>query len=142
MRSVANILSRKGSGVTVVSPNTPVIQALEIMAKENIGSVVVMEEATYLGIVTERDYSRKVILKGKNSAQTTVAEIMTTNLPEVQMNTKVDECMKLLSAHNVRYLPVIEHKKLVGIVSINDVVKETILQQQETIQHLESYIQS
>jgi CBS domain-containing protein len=141
MRSVSAVLSRKGSIVTNVSPGTLVAEALEIMAEKNIGSVVVMENDKYLGIMTERDYSRKVILKGKNSADTKVSEIMSTDLPSVNPSDSIEHCMELMTTKNIRYMPVFENNKLSGIISMSDVVKETILSQKETIDHLQNYIQ-
>src|SRR5262250_698084 len=106
MRSVSSVLGRKGTIVTNVSPETTVLDALKIMAEKNIGSVVVMDNERYLGIMTERDYSRKVILKGKNSTDTKVAEIMTNDLPSVRPSDTIDHCMELMSAKNIRYMPV------------------------------------
>ena len=142
MRSVSAVLSRKGSKVASVLPSTPVADALQIMADKNIGSVVVMENDQYLGIMTERDYSRKVILKGKNSADTTVSEIMSSDLPSVKPSDTIDHCMQLMTHQNIRYMPVFDGGKLAGIISMSDVVKETILAQKDTIDHLQSYIQS
>ena len=126
----------------VVTPDTKVIEALNIMAEKNIGSVLVMDGGEYLGIITERDYSRKVALKHKSSVDTKVSEIMTTNLPSVNPGDSVEHCMLLMSDKNIRYLPVFDGNRLTGIISMSDVVKETILQQKETISHLESYIHS
>ena len=142
MRTVANILTRKGNSVVKVEPSTSVIDALKIMADKNIGSVVVMDGTTFLGIMTERDYSRKVVLKGRSSDHTTVADIMSSEFPMISSNHNIDRCMKLISGHNLRYLPVIDKGQLSGIISINDVVTETILSQDETISHLQNYIQS
>jgi CBS domain-containing protein len=142
MRSVSALLSRKGANVTYVSPDITVVQALEIMAEKNIGSVVIMENDRYLGIMTERDYSRKVILKGKNSSDTKVSEIMSTDLPSVRPADSIEHCMALMTSRNIRYMPVFEGNHLSGIISMSDVVKETILAQKDTINHLESYIQS
>jgi CBS domain-containing protein len=142
MKSVSAVLSRKGATVMSVPPSTIVAEALKIMAEKNIGSVVVMENDQYLGIMTERDYSRKVILKGKNSSDTTVAEIMSTDLPSVKPSDTIDYCMELMTNKNIRYMPVFDNNKLSGIISMSDVVKETILAQRETIEHLHSYIQS
>lgn len=143
MKKVADILSHKGSRITSVSPETTVIEALRIMADQNIGSVLVLEDEQYKGIMTERDYSRKVILKGKSSTDTKVAEIMTNDLPHVTPQDTIEFCMQLLSDKNIRYLPVFDNgTTLCGIVSINDVVKETILTQQETITHLKDYLHS
>jgi len=142
MKKVADILSHKGSHITSVSPGTTVLEALKIMAGQNIGSVLVLEGGQYQGIMTERDYSRKVILKGKSSTDTPVAEIMSTDLPHVNPHDTIEFCMQLLSDKNIRYLPVFDKGALCGIISINDVVKETILTQQETISHLKDYLHS
>ncbi len=142
MRKVSDILRRKGDRVVTVSPAVTVIAALEIMANQNIGSVVVMENGSFAGILTERDYSRKVILKGRHSNDTLVGEIMTTDFPHVNKDDTIETCMQLMSSQKLRYLPVMENGQLVGIISINDVVTETILNQAETINHLQNYIQS
>jgi CBS domain-containing protein len=142
MRKVSDILGRKGASAVAVAPDTKVIEALSIMAEKNIGSLLVMDGGEYLGIITERDYSRKIALRHKSSVDTKVSEIMTTNLPAVNPSDSVEYCMQLMSDKNIRYLPVFEKNLLAGIVSMSDVVKETILQQKETIGHLESYIHS
>lgn len=142
MKNVSAVLSRKGAKIVSVAPATLVAEALRIMAEKNIGSVVVMENDQYLGIMTERDYSRKVILKGKNSSDTKVAEIMSDDLPSVKPSDSIDHCMELMTNQNIRYMPVFENNKLSGIISMSDVVKETILSQKETIDHLQNYIQS
>jgi CBS domain-containing protein len=112
------------------------------MADKNIGSVLVMNGEDYLGLMTERDYSRKVILKGKSSNETIVSEIMTTDLPAVKPTDSIEHCMQLLSEKYIRYLPVFDNAKLAGIISINDVVKEIILSQEETISNLKDYLYS
>lgn len=142
MNRIKNILSRKGHKAISVSPDTSVIDALKVMAENNIGSVVVMQDGKFMGIITERDYSRKVILKGKNSTDTKVSEIMTAEFPDLKPSDTVEHCMELMTQTNIRYLPVFEDKKLTGIISISDVVKETIIVQQETIAHLDNYINS
>jgi CBS domain-containing protein len=142
MKTVGSILNRKGVSAIAVAPDTPVIEALRIMAEKNIGSVLVMDGGEYLGIITERDYSRKVILKDKSSAETKVAEIMSTGLPFVSPSDTVEKCMQLMTDKNIRYLPVFNNNSLEGIISMSDVVKETILSQKETIKQLESYIHS
>ncbi len=142
MQTVSSLLLRKNRKPVFVAPDTPVIEALKIMAEKNIGAVIVMDHDAYRGIVTERDYSRKVALKGKNSATTTVGEIMTTDFPAVKPSDTIDHCMESMSTRNIRYMPVFENDKLTGIVSMSDVVQETILAQKETIAHLHSFIQS
>lgn len=142
MNKVSDILSRKGISVASVKPDTSVIDALRLMAEKNIGSVVVAENDQFLGILTERDYSRKVILMGRNSSLTPVSEIMSADFPSVAMTDSIEHCMQLMSARHIRYLPVMVDNKLAGIVSMNDVVTETILTQKETITQLENYLQS
>lgn len=142
MNKVSDILTRKGTEAISVKPSTTVFEALQLMAEKNIGSVIVMEEDKYVGIVTERDYSRKVILKGKNSESVLVSEIMSTDLPHVKPQDSIEHCMELMSGNNVRYLPVFENDNLSGIISITDVVKQTISTQQDTIDHLKNYINS
>jgi len=140
MTKVSSILARKGSHAVSVQTDTKVYDALKIMSDKNIGSLVVLDGEKYAGILTERDYSRKVILLGKHSDDTTVGEIMSTDLPTVNPNDTVERCMQLMSDKNIRYLPVFDNDKLSGIVSISDVVTETILQQKETISQLQNYI--
>jgi CBS domain-containing protein len=142
MKKVSHILSHKGSRITSVTPDTTVLEALRIMADQNIGSVMVLEGSHYMGIMTERDYSRKVILKGKSSTDTPVSEIMSMDFPAITPQDTVEFCMQLMSDKNIRYLPVFEGNTLCGIVSINDVVRETILTQEETITHLKDYLHS
>jgi CBS domain-containing protein len=142
MNHVKDILSRKGKNAISVLPDTTVLDALKVMADNNIGSVMVMKDEKYLGIVTERDYSRKVILKGKNSTDTHVSEIMSSDLPHIKPDDTIEHCMELMTNSNIRYLPVFKNDHLEGIISITDVVKETILKQQQTIKHLDSYINS
>ena len=142
MNKVSAILARKGNAAINVLPETTVLDAIKLMAEKNIGSVVVMENDHFLGIVTERDYSRKVILNGKHSVDTKVSEIMSEDLPNVKPNDSIELCMALMTQQNIRYLPVFDNNMLCGIISMSDVVKETILAQKETISHLENYIRS
>jgi CBS domain-containing protein len=142
MNTVGLVLKRKNFSPVTISSDATVIEALQVMADKNIGSLVVMDGDSYLGIVTERDYSRKVILKGKSSTDTKVTEIMSTDQPRISPSDKLEYCMEIMSDKNIRYLPVFENNRLTGIISMSDVVKETILSQKETIDHLQSYIQS
>ena len=142
MKKVADFLSRKGKNITNVSADTSVLDALKIMADQNIGSVMIMNGDQYLGILTERDYSRKVVLKGKSSTDTKVSEIMSSDIPRITPNDTIEYCMQLMSDKNIRYLPVFDGESLSGIISINDVVKETILAQAETITQLKDYLHS
>ena len=140
MKKVSDILSRKGRQITYVTPQTTVLDALKLMALQNIGSVMVLENGNFLGIMTERDYSRKVVLKGKSSTDTPVVEIMSTGFPKITPQDTIEFCMQLLAEKNIRYLPVYEAGNLAGIISVNDLVKETILSQEETIIHLKNYL--
>jgi len=142
MKKVSDILARKGLSVIAVTPQTTVIDALKIMAEKSIRSILVIEGETYLGILTERDYARKVILKGKSSTETKISEIMSIGLPRITPENSIDVCMHLMSENNIRYLPVFENDRICGIVSINDVIKAVIANHEDTISHLESYIHS
>lgn len=142
MSKISDILTRKGSKAISVSPETSVLDALKVMAENNIGSVVVKENGKFAGIITERDYSRKVVLKGKNSSDTKVREIMMTEFPLLKPSDSIEYCMELLTKNNIRYLPVFKDSDLAGIISISDVVTETIHFQQQTINHLHDYIHS
>lgn len=142
MKSVSHIFHRKGTNNITVTPETLVLDALKIMADRNIGSVVVMRQQKYCGLFTERDYARKVILQGKSSNELQVSEIMSEYLPQVSLQHKLEECMEIMTGHNIRYLPVFEQETFIGVISIIDVVRETILAQKETIEQLHSYIHS
>ena len=140
MKKVIDILAQKGSYVVSVSPESKIISALQIMQEKNIGSVVVLDRGKYVGILTERDYARKVVLLDKNSSDTSVAEIMTTDLPWIDRTTSLETCMMIMSEKNIRYLPVVEQGELMGIISINDLIRSTIKKHLETIEHLKNYI--
>jgi len=140
MPTVADIFKRKGFRNVTVEPNTNVLDALRLMADKNIGSVVVMKAEQYVGLFTERDYARKVILQGKSSSEIPVSEIMSEDFPVVAPTHTLEECMEIMTRHNIRYLPVFELDAYFGIISIIDVVKETIHVQQDCIEHLQNYI--
>lgn len=140
MIKVSAILGRKGYHAISVAPETSVLDALKIMADKNIGSLVVMENGEYIGMMTERDYARKVALKNKHSIATKVSEIMSSDLPPIAPHDTLEHCMALMTENNIRYLPVFENGRVSGIISMSDVVKETIIAQKETISHLENYI--
>lgn len=142
MRTVSDIFKRKGFSNVTIEPDATVREALRIMAERNIGSVVVMKDDAYIGLFTERDYARKVILHGKNSNELKVSDIMSEYLPKVASGTSLEECMQIMTNHNIRYLPVFDLDRYTGIISIIDVVKETILAQQDRIEHLQNYIHS
>ena len=140
MKKVSYILARKGYHIISIPPQSTVIEALKIMAEQNIGSVMVMEDHVFLGVITERDYCRKVVLNGRSSTDTQVGEIMSTGFPRVVPSDTIEYCMQALSESNIRYLPVFNGEDVCGIISINDVVTETIHSQQETITHLKDYL--
>jgi len=142
MKRVSDVLAHKGRSIISVIPEAMVFEALKIMSDKNIGSVLVMEGPAYVGLLTERDYARKVILKGRLSSDVRVKDIMTTGLPHIQPETSIDVCMQLMSENNLRYLPVFEEDHVVAIISINDVIKAVISNHQHTIQQLENYIHS
>jgi CBS domain-containing protein len=134
------LLQEKGSAVFTISPDTTVYDALAIMANREIGALIVMNGDRIEGIVSERDYARKVILQGRSSRETPVRDIMTSGLLSVGPAESVDECMRLMTENKVRHLPVISEGRLMGIVSLGDLVKWIITSQRDTIQHLHAYI--
>ncbi|MDH4074192.1 MAG: CBS domain-containing protein [Gammaproteobacteria bacterium] len=140
MKTVRQILDEKGNAVFSVSPDDTVFESLRRMADKGIGSLLVMDGDKLVGIVTERDYARKIILEGKSSKSTTVGEIMTRKVLCVTPERTVDECMALMSDKRARHLPVVDHKQVIGIVSIGDLVKTLISEQQVLIDQLQHYI--
>ena len=141
MHTVKDMLKEKGSEVWTISPEAKVIDALKLMSDKKIGALAVMYKKQVLGILSERDYARKVILKGKTSLDTPVKEIMTCQVYCVGLETPAEECMALMTKKRIRHLPVIEKGKLVGLISIGDVVKSVISEHKITIGHLQDYIQ-
>jgi len=142
MKTVRQLLQGKTSGVHTIDSDVPVIDALRLMAEREIGALPVMAGGKLAGILSERDYARKVILQGKSSRDTTVREIMTARVVCVGPERTVEECMALMTDKRIRHLPVIEHGELIGLLSIGDLVKEMISEQQFMIAQLESYIHS
>ena len=142
MKTVRELLLSKSRELCTISPDALVFDALKLLAEKNIGALLVVKNGKLAGIVSERDYARKVILLGKSSHDTPVREIMTERVVCVQPGNTVEECMALKTDKHVRHLPVIENEKLLGVLSIGDLVKETISQQQFMIKQLESYIHS
>ncbi len=140
MATVRQIIDAKQQKVLSVSPDATVYDALERMAKYEVGALVVMDGDQLAGIFSERDYARKVILHGKSSRDTLVREIMTAKVVCVGPDYTTDPCMALMTDKRVRHLPVLEHKRVVGVVSIGDVVKEVISEQRFVIEQLEQYI--
>lgn len=141
MRFVADLLSTKGSDVWSVAPVTTVYEALEIMAEKNVGALVVLDGDRLVGIFSERDYARRLALQGKRSRETPVSEIMTQVIATVTRSHSVNHCMEVMTNQRVRHLPVLEDDKLVGVVSIGDVVFSVMSDQDTMIHQLEDYIQ-
>jgi CBS domain-containing protein len=142
MKTVKQLLQGKAAGVCSIGPEAPVIDALRLMAEREIGALVVVNGEKLAGILSERDYARKVMLLGKSSRDTPVREIMTTRVICVSPQRTVEECMALMTEKRIRHLPVLEGGKLIGVLSIGDLVKEVIAEQKSTIEQLESYIHS
>ena len=140
MATVQSILDTKGSIIFTITSDTTVYHALELMVEKNVSALLVMESDKLAGIFTERDYARKVVLKGKKSKETQVAEIMTSNLITVTSASSIDECMELMTGKYIRHLPVVDDGKLAGIISIGDVVRCIIEEQKSIIGHMEQYI--
>lgn len=141
MKLVKHILNSKGHEFWSVKPNDTVFDAVKLMADKSIGSLLVMNGDKLVGIVTERDYARKVILEGKSSKGSSVKEVMNSKVLCVSPDQTVDECMALMTDKRIRHLPVLDHKHVVGIISIGDLVNAVISEQQILIDHLEHYIQ-
>jgi CBS domain-containing protein len=141
MLNVRHVLDAKGARVHHISPDASVLDALTIMAEHDVGALVVLNGGNLVGIITERDYARKIVLKGRTSPGTPVREIMSTRVICARLDQTVEECMAVMTAKAVRHLPVLEHKEVVGIVSIGDMVKSIIADQKFTIEQLEHYFQ-
>lgn len=141
MSKVSQILASKGGEVWSVAKDTSVFDSLALMAKKNVGALLVLEEGGVLGIFSERDYARKVVLEGRSSKDTLVSEVMTEQVITVEPDENIESCMNKMSEHRIRHLPVIEEGKLRGIISIGDVVNFIIGEQQFKIDQLENYIQ-
>ena len=140
MKTVAEILKTKAPEVWTITPETIVFDALKTMADKNVGALVVMDGAKVTGILSERDYARKVILHGRSSRELETREIMSTKVYFVSPEHNIDDCMALFTNKRVRHLPVLQTDKLIGIISIGDAVKAVIAEQESTIKHLENYI--
>jgi CBS domain-containing protein len=140
MQQVKHLLASKGNAVYAVAPDATVYEAIQQMSEKNVGALAVIRGDQLVGIVSERDYARKVILKDRSSRDTPVADIMTASVVTVAPDASVDECMRLCTDGRLRHLPVLEGGRVVGMVSIGDLVKATISEQKETINQLESYI--
>ena len=140
MTTVRNILQSKGPGIWSVEPETPVMAALKMMDEKNIGALVVTQRGSVLGILSERDYARKLVLKGRSSTDSTVHDLMTSSVITVTPEQTMDQCMDLMTSKRIRHLPVVENDKLIGLISIGDVVKAVISEKEFLIKQLENYI--
>lgn len=140
MKTVKQILQSKTHGILSISPGATVYEALKLMAEKEVGALLVIEAGKLVGIISERDYARKVILHGKSSKEIHVSDIMTGKIVYVSTAQTVDECMALMTDKRIRHLPVYEDNQLVGVVSIGDLVKEAISEREYIIKQLESYI--
>lgn len=138
--SISPILKRKGGNVCSISPLNSVYDAIAMMAEKQVGALLVLFQGKIVGIISERDYARKVILRGRSSKETTVSEIMSSPVITVSPEHTVGDCMKIITDHRIRHLPVMERERIVGMISIGDLVNWILSQQQETIRHLEAYI--
>ncbi len=140
MRLVKHLLEGKGTAIFSIAPAAPVIDAVRAMAERSVGALVVMDGANLVGIVSERDYARKVILNGKSSKDTPVSDIMSAPVLTVAPGDSINHCMKQVTAHRIRHLPVVEEGKVIGMLSIGDLVKAVIDDQAEQLEHLQKYI--
>lgn len=140
MNTVKQILEKKDAAIWSITANETVFDAIQLMADKRIGALLVMDEDALVGIVSERDYAREVILKGRSSKTTPVGDIMSSRVITVSPSHRVEDSLSLMTEHRIRHLPVVENDKVLGIVSIGDLVKEVISLQQSTIEQLENYI--
>ena len=140
MTTIAQLLNSKGNQIWSVEPKATIFEALEIMSEKEIGALLVMEDGKLTGIFSERDYARKVILKGKSSKETLVGELMNKKVFYIESQKTINDCMVMMTAKRIRHVPVIEDNQMVGIVTIGDVVNQIISEQEVTINHLENYI--
>ena len=138
--SISEILNVKGRQIWSVEPETTVLEAIQMMANKNVGALLVVHDGKLIGIISERDYTRKVILRGKASKDTAVREILSGDVIAVSPRESVEDCMRLMTEHRIRHLPVVEEGKILGIVSIGDLVNWIISAQTSTIQQLQTYI--
>ncbi len=142
MVTVRQLLDRKGRAIRSIRPEDPVLEAIRSMAEHHVGALLVMKGDELVGIVSERDYARKVILLGRSSNETPVAQIMSSPVHTVSLDNSLEDCMRLVTDRRVRHLPVVEDGHVVGVISIGDLVKAVIEDQQHIIEQLESYIHS
>ena len=140
MNKVSELLDNKGDEVWSIGPDASVFDAIKLMADKGVGALMVMEGTKVVGVISERDYARKVILMGHSSRETQIKDIMTTRVVYARPDQSVEECMALMTDKHIRHLPIMEGEKLVGVISIGDLVKSIIAEQKFTIEQLEKYI--
>jgi len=140
MKLVKQLLDRKGHDILSISPDASVLDAIKVMAEKAVGALIVLQDSALAGIVTERDYARKVILKGRSSKSTLVSEIMSAKVITTTGDSSVEECMNMMSDRRIRHLPVVDGETVIGIISIGDLVSAVIADQKAEIEHLEHYI--
>ena len=142
MITVRHLLDRKGRALFAIEPEDPVLEAIRLMADHHVGALLVMRGTELAGIVSERDYARKVVLLGRSSAETPVWQIMSSPVVTVSLDSSIQDCMRLMTERRIRHLPVVEQDRVIAMISIGDLVKAVIEEQQQTIEQLESYIHS
>ncbi|HUN26350.1 MAG TPA: CBS domain-containing protein [Steroidobacteraceae bacterium] len=142
MTTMRQLLDRKGRAIYSIDPDDPVLEAIRLMAEHHVGALLVMRGMELSGIVSERDYARKIILWGRSSSETPVWQIMSSPVTTVSPQARVEECMRIVTERRIRHLPVVEEGRVIGVISIGDLVKAVIEDQQQTIEQLESYIKS
>lgn len=140
MATVAQLLGHKPKGIYGVAPDAPVLEAIRLMAEHGVGALLVMQGEKLAGIVSERDYARKVILKGRSSSDTPVQQIMTAEVITVEPGFSTQQCMQIMTDRRVRHLPVVENGRVLGMLSIGDLVRSVLAEQAQTIEQLENYI--
>ena len=138
--TVKQLLDKKGNEIHAVSPDATVFDAIKLMSERGVGALLVMQDDQLMGVISERDYTRKVILKGRSSSSTTVQEIMTGNIITLAPDSNVDQCMALMNENQIRHLPIVENGRVMGVVTIMDVIKNILSEKEFIIEQMESYI--
>ena len=140
MPTIKDLLKQKNRNLITVSCSVSIFDALKIMAEANIGCLIVLESDKYVGMFTERDYARKIVLEGRSSDTTTINEIMISDIPILNINDSIEQCSKIMTVNTIRYLPVFENNQLVNVISQSDIIKHTIDAQKSLIEHLQNYM--